>query len=177
MIHLFLDGSSSQTLVGLTEGPFRILPGRAASDGALFQAVQEVLTEASLRLSDVDAIAVGGGPGSHTGTRAAAAAAKGLAMGANLPFKIFPSLLLTLPKAEGRIGTSLATRREKVYAFFYNTKDAEPEFSGLVLPEDLSILQKELDSFGHDLSPFHLKKFLDKTPPCSMNQALSYLQV
>lgn len=178
MIHLFLDGSLSQTVVGITGGPFRQLPGRGASDGLLFRAIKEILEETKLQLKDVSAIAVGSGPGSHTGTRAAAAAAKGIAMGLCLPLKLFPSLLLTLPqKASGRIGTSLATRREKHFVFVYNTDTSEVEFNGLLSPKELEALQITLDHFAHDLSPFHLENFLHNSPASSMNAPLSYLQL
>ncbi len=178
MTHLFLDGSLSQTVVGLTSGPFRLLPSRGASDGLLFTTINQILDEGRLNWHDLSSIAVGSGPGSHTGTRAAAAAAKGLAMGLNLPLKLFPSLLLTLPQASGRIGTSLATRREgKVFVLVYDTQSLDVECNNLLCMHELDILRETLEHFGHDLSPLHLKNFLNKTTPSSMSAPLSYLQL
>ncbi len=175
MIHLFLDGSSSSTLVGLTNGPCRILPNRAPSDGMLFQSIQELLDTAGLSFMDLASIAAGKGPGSHTGTRAVAAAAKGLAMGLSKPFKLFPSLLLFLPSTEGIVGTSIATRGEQSYAFAYNTATGQEEFSGLISSKGLEELKLGLDDFGHDYSPHHLTRYLEALPTSHFNESLTYL--
>lgn len=47
--------------------------------------IQEVLREAKLELSDVDAIAVSKGPGSYTGLRIGVSAAKGLCFSLDIP--------------------------------------------------------------------------------------------
>lgn len=47
--------------------------------------IEEVLQEASLSVADIDAVAVGKGPGSYTGLRIGVSVAKGLCYGSRLP--------------------------------------------------------------------------------------------
>jgi tRNA threonylcarbamoyladenosine biosynthesis protein TsaB len=47
--------------------------------------VDDVLKQSDLKVSDLDAIVIGGGPGSYTGLRIGCSLAKGLCFGANVP--------------------------------------------------------------------------------------------
>ncbi|MDB6453866.1 tRNA (adenosine(37)-N6)-threonylcarbamoyltransferase complex dimerization subunit type 1 TsaB [Falsirhodobacter sp. 20TX0035] len=51
----------------------------------LIPLLEEVLADAGKRWSDLDALAVGTGPGNFTGVRIAVAAARGLALGLDIP--------------------------------------------------------------------------------------------
>lgn len=47
--------------------------------------IEEICTKASIKLKDIDAIAISKGPGSYTGLRIGVSAAKGLCFGLNIP--------------------------------------------------------------------------------------------
>lgn len=70
----------------------RFLTGRAGHASGLVPAVQEVLEEAGSGLAQVAGVVAGAGPGSFTGVRIAAAAAKGLASGLGVPLYATSSL-------------------------------------------------------------------------------------
>lgn len=87
---LALDTSTQSLHVGVLRGDtaaevVRELPGGAAGSETLIAALVDVLDQAGLRLDQVQAIAVGRGPGAFTGVRTACAVAQGLALGLGLP--------------------------------------------------------------------------------------------
>ena len=84
---------------------------------------QQLLTQCNLTAKDVDAVAVANGPGSFTGVRIGAAAAKGFAWGAEIPIygvSTLEAMALGLGIYDGFVCPVMDARREQVYnALFY----------------------------------------------------------
>jgi len=97
MMNLLALESSTETLsLALqTEAGLRTfdeVTGPAASQRILPE-IQRLLTEAGIKLSALDGIVYGTGPGAFTGVRVAVGVAQGLAFGANLPVVGISSVL------------------------------------------------------------------------------------
>lgn len=84
--------------------------------------IEELLNEHQLKVTDLDAIAVGKGPGSYTGLRIGVSAAKGLAYAAEIPLisvHTLQALANTVKPKEGLIIPILDARRMEVYAAIF----------------------------------------------------------
>lgn len=113
----------------------------------LYSFIQEALEEAGLSLSELDAIAIGAGPGSYTGLRIGVSSAKGSAYGLGIPLISLRTLRVMaaawarereLP-AEARIVPMLDARRDEVYCSVHDG-------NGVLLEEE-SALQLTADAF------------------------------
>jgi len=85
--------------------------------------IKEAIEEASLIISDIDAIAVSKGPGSYTGLRIGVSAAKGLCFSLDKPLISIPtleSMAHQLQIKEGYIIPVLDARRMEVYSKVFN---------------------------------------------------------
>jgi len=86
--------------------------------------VQEVLKEASLTMTDLDAVAVSKGPGSYTGLRIGVSAAKGLCFALNVPMISIPTLSNMVEQAKDSemdyIIPVLDARRMEVYSAIFD---------------------------------------------------------
>lgn len=103
---LALDTSSAQCSVALLiDGEPRWRAVETARDHArlLLPMVDALLAEAGIRMTGLDGIAFGRGPGSFTGLRIAAAVTQGLAAGAGLPVLPVSSLRALAAQAQRRV--------------------------------------------------------------------------
>ena len=95
---------------------------KAAHSEMLAVFVKEVLDEAGMKVSDMDAVALSGGPGSYTGLRIGASTSKGLCFGGDLPLISVNTLLVIAAMAKAKytqnhdlIVPMIDARRMEVY--------------------------------------------------------------
>jgi len=86
--------------------------------------INEVLKEAEISISDLNAIAVSKGPGSYTGLRIGVSAAKGLSFSLDIPLiaiDTLKSLAHCLTIESGKIVPMLDARRMEVYSAIFDS--------------------------------------------------------
>jgi len=108
-------------------------PGRIVAEGALEGArrhagalpglIEQVLSEANTELSAIEAIVLGGGPGSFTGLRVGAAVAKALVRTRGVALHVTPALMAVAwaarPAPDDRVLAVANALRGEVYAAEY----------------------------------------------------------
>ena len=102
-----------------------------ASSQLILPQIQALLDEANVKLTDLDGIAFGAGPGAFTGVRIACGVAQGLGFGANIPV-VGVNTLLALAEASGeeQVIACLDARMGEIYhAAFIREKDSWNEIS------------------------------------------------
>lgn len=86
---LHIETSSEPTSVAISRADavigYSIESQKNLAADRLHDMIEEVLKEAQLELSHIDAVAVSGGPGSYTGLRIGVSAAKGIAYALDIP--------------------------------------------------------------------------------------------
>ena len=93
---------------------------------ALLPAVDLMLRTLNLRMADIERITVGAGPGSFTGLRVAASAAKGFAHALGVPLFAYSGLLALAASAGFEVQPVCGlfdARRDEVYAACYDLED------------------------------------------------------
>lgn len=107
-----------------------VLSGRSELAGqrhseVLMEMLDGMLREASVKLTQLDGIAFGAGPGSFTGVRIACGVAQGLALGANLPVAGICTLqALAHASGHARVIAALDARMGEIYHAAYEAHGA-----------------------------------------------------
>lgn len=128
-IILQLETSSTNTSVVLTKNGKILASKEQDSAGSshekyLHPFIEDVLQEANMSSRDLDAIAVGSGPGSFTGLRIGVAAAKGMCFALDIPLLSVPTMELLARKVTSGIDKIIAivdARRMEVYTTVFSS--------------------------------------------------------
>lgn len=117
--------------------------GQAASQLVLPQ-IQALLDSANIKLSELDGIAFGAGPGAFTGVRVACGVAQGLGFGANIPV-VGVNTLLAVAQACGqaRVIACLDARMGEIYHAAFekiNGEWIEQSLTKVIKPESAPVL-------------------------------------
>ena len=114
--------SAALHIGGKTASRYEFAPKKHAE--LILPMVDQLLTEAQIKLTDLDAIAFGRGPGSFTGVRIATGIAQGLAYSADLPLLPVSSLATLAQAVNGKAETIAAifdARMGEVYYGLYRS--------------------------------------------------------
>lgn len=143
---LHLETSSKNCSVAISDGPELLCLCEELSDNykqseSLHTFVQWALEGADITLRDLDAVSLGMGPGSYTGLRIGASAAKGFCFGLEIPLIAVNSLETMIKPFLGGdydlIIPMVDARRSEVYTAIYDGQSGKQEqpTSALVLDE------------------------------------------
>jgi len=144
-IILQLETSSTNTSVVLAKNGEVIASKEQDSAGSshekyLHPFIEDVLQEANLNVNDLDAIAIGSGPGSFTGLRIGVAAAKGMCFALDIPLLSVPTMELLARQVTSEADKIVAivdARRMEVYTTVYSSDYHE------ITPTHAKILEED----------------------------------
>jgi len=114
--------SAALHIEGTTRSRYEFAPRRHAE--LILPMVDQLLAEAQIKLSALDAIAFGRGPGAFTGVRIATGIAQGLAFSANLPLIPVSTLAMlaqSVNDKNGYIASVMDARMGEVYYGLYKS--------------------------------------------------------
>jgi tRNA threonylcarbamoyl adenosine modification protein YeaZ len=119
MFTLIIDTSSEYCILALTSGntihSYTLFFHENRLSQSLLPEINALLLKTGLSLKELNAIAVGVGPGSYTGTRIGVVVARSLSYGLNIPLRGFCSLAAFLPSETGHFASVLAAKSGNFY--------------------------------------------------------------
>lgn len=174
-IILQIETSSTNTSVVLAKNGEVIAAKEQDSTGSshekfLHPFIDEVLKQAKLHITELDAIAVGSGPGSFTGLRIGVAAAKGLCFALEIPLIAVPTMELLARQVKTKTDKIIAivdARRMEVYTAIYTADYVEQSPTHAKILDDkayAAIADEKLVFIGSGAKKLQeLKEFKDAT--------------
>ena len=118
--------------------------------------IQEVLKDTSLKIEQLDAIAISAGPGSYTGLRIGVSTAKGLCYALNIPLIAVDTLYSLASQAQQTLDVSpnellvpiIDSRKEEIYAAIYDSS-----LKTILEPTPIDLRKNPFQKFlqNHDL--------------------------
>ena len=153
---LAIETSSDACSVAISDGELdysfhELMPKQHTE--ALIGVIDELLNSASLDIEDIEAVAVGCGPGSFTGIRLACSTAQGISISQNIRGIVVPSLdilasSLNRTQSAEKIVTIINANMDRLYLAEYN-------YSGRIL--------KNSEIVSIPISAFNQKKYDKET--------------
>lgn len=121
--------------------------------------ISDLLQEAAIPFSMLNAIAVSEGPGSYTGLRIGVSAAKGLAYALNLPLIAVPTLEVLARQVaaqNGLIAPMIDARRQEVFVAFFDLyfKQVQPTSATIIDANSYSEITETIHLVGDGAPKF-----------------------
>lgn len=153
-IHILcIETANAITSISITENEAclhtkEVLESNKAAD-VLHVLIEQLLSETKLTFKDLHAIAISAGPGSYTGLRIAAAAAKGYCFVLNIPLIAIPTLKAMTHGVQTRYNQTdfdvfvpmIDARRMEVFTSFFSKElESIKIFSSLIIDENAAEL-------------------------------------
>ena len=164
MLILAFDTATDRATSALV-GDGEVLGERVSRAATLLEDVDALLRQAGAHATDVDALAVGTGPGSFTGTRIGLAAARGLALALDLPAAGISTLDALAAGAPGALPVIDGRRREVFVPGPRVSPPGELELEpGTVCVGDGAVLYRELlEQMGAEVPPDEDERHLPRS--------------
>ena len=145
----------------------------------LIPTIKDMLKGLAWKISDIDLVCVGLGPGSFTGLRIAVATVKGLASACKNKVAGVPTMdamAMNAASDSGLIAPLLDARKGKVYSSIYDYSGAklkkETDYLLLTIDELLNSLDKKVTFFGDAILKYRDK--LDEHPLAAYDEAIDW---
>ncbi len=154
---LAIDSTATSMSAALTEDE-KLLSIHISNTGlthsqTLLPAIEHILSQTGVAVSDIDLFAFTAGPGSFTGVRIGAATIKGLALAQNKPcieISTLEALAQNLVGFDGIICPVMNARRSQVYTALFSCKDQKIERLTPDRAVAISELEEELAAMAND---------------------------